>query len=87
MSSCYGAHRACVLSPIVKRDLWKARDAKKEEARMNRLLYLDAQKGKRHYRTSRSATHRPDQEASDEHRDDSESPAVDSVEGTKSSQA
>ncbi|RLN86799.1 hypothetical protein BBJ28_00008582 [Nothophytophthora sp. Chile5] len=31
------------------RDLWRTRDAKKEEARKNMLLYIDAQKGKRHF--------------------------------------
>lgn len=37
-----------------QRDLWKTRDAKKEEARKNMLLYMDAHKGKRHYRDAPS---------------------------------
>ncbi|KAF1334647.1 hypothetical protein FI667_g1680, partial [Globisporangium splendens] len=42
-------HNAVHTSNPKERDLWKTRDAKKEEARKNRLLYMDAQKGKRHY--------------------------------------
>ncbi|GAB9472222.1 hypothetical protein Gpo141_00009405 [Globisporangium polare] len=42
-------HEAMHTSKAKERDLWKTRDAKKEEARKNMLLYMDAHRGKRHY--------------------------------------
>ncbi|TMW56481.1 hypothetical protein Poli38472_006491 [Pythium oligandrum] len=36
-------------SQVKDRDLFKTRDAKKEEARKNMLLYMESQRGKRHF--------------------------------------
>ncbi|KAE9086228.1 hypothetical protein PF010_g20169 [Phytophthora fragariae] len=42
-------HEASNASYVKERDLWRENDAKKEESRKNMLLYIEAQKGKRHF--------------------------------------
>ncbi|KAF4133899.1 hypothetical protein GN958_ATG17236 [Phytophthora infestans] len=42
-------HEAANASHITERDLWRTKDAKKEESRKNMLLYIEAHKGKRHF--------------------------------------
>ncbi|KAL3671449.1 hypothetical protein V7S43_003371 [Phytophthora oleae] len=42
-------HEATNTSHIKERDLWRTKDAKKEESRKNMLLYIEAHKGKRHF--------------------------------------
>ncbi|KAG7382086.1 hypothetical protein PHYPSEUDO_005300 [Phytophthora pseudosyringae] len=42
-------HEATNASHIKERDLWRTKDARKEESRKNMLLYIEAQKGKRHF--------------------------------------
>ncbi|KAG6576503.1 Plasma membrane protein [Phytophthora cinnamomi] len=42
-------HEASNASYVKERDLWRTKDAKKEESRKNMLLYIEAQKGKRHF--------------------------------------
>ncbi|KAG7400883.1 hypothetical protein PHYBOEH_004095 [Phytophthora boehmeriae] len=43
-------HEAMHSSYVKERDLWRTKDAKKEESRKSMLMYIAAQKGKRHYR-------------------------------------
>lgn len=38
-----------MVSQPAQHDLWRIRDSKKEEARKSMLLYLEAEKGKRHF--------------------------------------
>ncbi|DBA04031.1 TPA: LOW QUALITY PROTEIN: hypothetical protein N0F65_009378 [Lagenidium giganteum] len=51
--SCHHIHILddLVLTPVYQRDLWKTRDAKKEETRKNMRLYIESQRGKKHFLT------------------------------------
>ncbi|KAF1777542.1 EF-Hand 1, calcium-binding site [Phytophthora cactorum] len=54
-------HEATNASHTKERDLWRTKDAKKEESRKNMLLYIEAHKGKRHFDRSAEPTRNPDQ--------------------------
>ncbi|KAG3115233.1 hypothetical protein PI124_g6789 [Phytophthora idaei] len=54
-------HEATNASHTKERDLWRTKDAKKEESRNNMLLYIEAHKGKRHFDRSAEPTRNPDQ--------------------------
>ncbi|KAG1710791.1 hypothetical protein DVH05_013516 [Phytophthora capsici] len=49
-------HEATNTSHIKERDLWRTKDAKKEESRKNMLLYIEAHKGKRHFAREAEST-------------------------------
>ncbi|ETP50596.1 hypothetical protein F442_04147 [Phytophthora nicotianae P10297] len=54
-------HEATNVSHVKERDLWRTKDAKKEESRKNMLLYIEAHKGKRHFDHPAESTANPNQ--------------------------
>ncbi|KAH7474448.1 uncharacterized protein KRP23_8579 [Phytophthora ramorum] len=61
-------HEATNASHVKERDLWRTKDAKKEESRKNMLLYIEAHKGKRHFERPSEPATRPETTVPDHER-------------------